>query len=289
MKPPALAARLMQNGILGWANKPDTGHSILVERANGCPARNAQNQVIKGTREPLHPTAPINKQDFFSHLVTPGIELDVPWLYQDSKNNVTVGIGHLTRTVNDALALKQHFEHQHNPGQPVTDQDIRDAFAIVTSPQHTGGFDYTHYEPLTTLRLTGVASFQLVNDDFARIFGELMARSEYSSTDFDTYPTEAKFAIMDMAFTLGARGTAVTFWKFTKAVRHRNWRLVANESSRSEPSAKRNQIVRDLFLTAAKRDAKNGVSFLDPDCRKTRTTSDRSGCVSSDGKKVRFL
>ena len=246
MKAPALAARLMENGILGWANKSQTGHSVLVERANGCPARNAQNQVIRGTREPLHPTAPINKQDFFSHLVTPGIELDVPWLYQDSENNVTVGIGHLVATVDDALALKQHFEHHHNPGQPVTDQDIRDAFAIVTSPQHTGGFRHGYYEHLTTLRLNGVASFQLVNDDFSRILGELMARSEYSQTESETYPTEAKFAIMDMAFTLGARKTAVLFKDFTRAVQNRNWKLAANESNRKQPSALRNQIVRDF-------------------------------------------
>lgn len=270
MKPPAQAVPFIKGGVLGWANVPGTGHSVLVERANGCPARNAQNQVIRGTRQPLHPTAPINKQDFFSHLVSPGIELDVPWLYQDSDNNVTVGIGHLVPTVNDALSLKQHFEHENNPGQPVTDQDIRDAFVVVTSPQHTGGFRHGYYEPLTTLRLTGIASFQLVNDDFSRIFGELMARNEYSQVDFDTYPTEAKFGLMDMAFNLGARGTAETFLKFTKAVRHRNWKLAANESKRDQPSAKRNQIVRDLFLMAAKRDAKNGVFYLDPDCRKTR-------------------
>lgn len=270
MKAPAIAARLMENGMLGWANDPNAAHSVLVERANGCPARDKKNVKISGPKQMPHPTAPINKQDFFNHLISPDVELDVPWLYQDNKGNVTVGIGHLVPTVNDALALKQHFEHLHNPGRPVTDQDIRDAFAIVTSPQHTGGFDHTHYEPLTTLRLNGVASFQLVNDDFARIFGELMARSEYSQTAFETYPTEAKFAIMDMAFTLGARGTAVTFWRFTKAVGHRNWKLAANQSNRTQPSALRNQIVRDLLLTAAKRDAKNGISFLDPDCRKTR-------------------
>lgn len=270
MKPPAQAVPFIKSGVLGWANVPDTGHSVLVERTNGCPARNRQNQVIRGTRQPQHPTAPINKQTFFSHLVSLDVELDVPWLYQDSDNNVTVGIGHLVPTVNDALSLKQHFEHENNPGQPVTDQDIRDAFVVVTSPQHTGGFRHGYYKPLTTLRLTGVASFQLVNDDFSRIFGELMARSEYSQVYFDTYPTEAKFGLMDMAFNLGARGTAETFLKFTKAVRHRNWKLAANESKRDQPSAKRNQIVRDLFLMAAKRDAKNGVFYLDPDCRKTR-------------------
>ncbi len=270
MKPPAQAVPLIKSGILGWANDPNTGHSYLVDRANGCPARDKKIMKISGPKQMPNPTAPINKQAFFSHLVAPGIDLDIPWLYQDSKNNVTVGIGHLTRTVSDALALKIFFEHENKPGQPVTDQDIRDAFAIVTNPQHTGNFTYKYYEPLTTLRLTGVANFQLVNDDFSRIFGELMAHSKYSSTVFDTFPAEAKFAIMDMAFTLGASGVADDFPVFTRAVRHRNWNLAANESNRKQPSALRNQIVRDLLLTAAKRDAKNGLSFLDPDCRKTR-------------------
>ena len=270
MKAPAQAVPLMKSGVLGWANDPNAAHSFLVERANGCPARDKKNVKISGPKQMPHPTAPINKQDFFNHLISPDVERDVPWLYQDSKNNVTVGIGHLLPTMNDALALKQHFEDLHNPGQPVTDQDIRDAFAIVTSPQHTGNFAYTHYEPLTTLRLTGVASFLFFDNDFSRIHGELMAHTKYSSTNFDSYPTEAKFGLMDMAFNLGASGVADDYPLFTRAVRHRNWKLAAIESDRPQLRPRRNQIVRNLFLTAAKRDAKNGISFLDPDCRKTR-------------------
>ncbi len=115
-----------------------------------------------------------------------------------------------------------------------------------------------------------IASFQIVNDDFERIFGELMARSEYSQVEFDTYPTEAKIAIMDMAFNLGARRTAETFKKIHKGRASSKLETgrerIGPATTVCEAKSDRSGSVFD----SGKKGREKGVSFLDPDCRRTR-------------------
>ncbi|HJN04140.1 MAG TPA: hypothetical protein QF665_03385 [Alphaproteobacteria bacterium] len=172
-----------------------------------------------------HPKAHLDRQAFYEHAKSWDIERDVPWMYQDKNHHVTVGIGHKIESAEDAVDLARLFENREERGRPVTREEILEAFAIVSSPEHTGNFDASHYEPLTTLRLKTLESFDLFHDDVDEILRQLMAHEQYSQTKFDTFPPEAKFAIADLAFNMGARRLAIDYPIFTGAVHHRNWAL----------------------------------------------------------------
>jgi hypothetical protein len=95
--------------------------------------------------------------------------------------------------------------------------------------------------------------------DFIRII-----RSSDNFPEFDTYLVAAKMGLLDMVYTLGAKGTREEYPVFTSAVRRRNFKLAAQESYRPTLSAKRNGIVRAWLDDAARKEH----FFIHPTCKK---------------------
>jgi GH24 family phage-related lysozyme (muramidase) len=262
---PPIMKDLIRKGRLGWVDEPFSGHAVLVERGTGCIIRDARNQKITGPKVPFRQTAPLNEQEFLDHARDRDIENDVDWMYQDHKGNVTIGIGHKVATAEDAVVLVAFFEDRDDPATPITDDAIRAAYLAVKQDPHTGKL-FGHFETHTALRLKSLASSEIFHKDVDRILGELAAHSEYSPHKFETFPPDAKFAIMDMAFNMGAAGVAHVYSRFTAAVSRRNWALAATESDRPDLSPKRNQVVRTRLENAARLE----LFFIDPDCRRPK-------------------
>ena len=263
---PGIFKELIRKGALGWVNEPGSGHAVLVERGTGCLIRDGRNQKITGPKTPYRQAGRLDSQAFYDHAKSPAIENDIDWMYQDNEGHVTVSIGHKLPTVEDALEMRDSFEDDNDLSRPITDDEIRAEYALVKEAEPPEDSTHRHFEPLTVLRLKTMASFEIFHDDVDRIFGELTAHSEYSRDKFETFPPDAKFAIMDMAFNMGAAGLTDGYPLFTGAVRNRNWALAAIESDRPTLSPARNREIRERLEKAAKLEP----FFIDPNCRKSK-------------------
>ena len=242
---PKIAEKLVKSGRAGWANDPGQSGAVLVQRGTGCVLQDPKGKVIKRTRPVTHPVTPgINEGAFIQHLKDAGNELFVPYMYKDKKEFVTVGIGHLLKNP-DMAKLIPFVERGTN--KSAHENHIINAFNKVKNSPISGQAGYLKFKPLTNIVISEAEAESLAMKDMLQFIQIL--RSEMNFPEFDTYPETAKMGLLDMAYTLGVKGTRKKFPKFTLAVRHRDWNLSADESDR-DVSFSRNQIVFQWFKQA---------------------------------------
>jgi hypothetical protein len=149
----------------------------------------------------------------------------------------------------------------------------RGSNVAATSQEIKRDFNSVKNSGLTNTRAPGFR--HLTNIDLSEAEAELKAladmkdfiriiRSSDNFPEFDTYPVTAKMGLLDMVYTLGAKGTREEYPVFTSAVRRRNFKLAARESYRPTLSAKRNGIVRAWLDDAARKEH----FFIHPTCKK---------------------
>ena len=248
---PDIALSLVKSGRAGWANDPDTpGVAVLVERGTGCVLLDPKGKFIQRSSPVSHPpTSGINEMAFIQHLRIAGNELYVPYMYKDSKDNVTVGIGHKLNNADMAKALP-FVERGTN--KRAHKNHIINAFNKVKNSSISGQAGHLKFQPLTNIVLSEADAVSTAGDDMDEFIRIL--RHSASFPDFDTYPESAKMGLLDMAYTTGVEGIKNIFVKFTPAVLCRDWQAAANHSNRGELSSLRNQIVRQWFEQAAKQE-----------------------------------
>jgi GH24 family phage-related lysozyme (muramidase) len=256
---PQVYERLVRSGKAGWVNVPGKGTAVLIERGTGCTLVDSRGGLILRSRLMLPSKPAINPGVFLRHLKHPDVENYLPYMYRDSEGNVTVGIGHLLPTASDAKNLN-FFTRA--PNVAAEDLDIERAFNRVKKAPLPFDTVATAFERFSNIRISEAYANTLAldeMDEFQRIL-----RTNAHLPEFETYPIAAKMAILDMAYTLGAKGMREGFPVFTSAVRRRNWKLAAQESHRKQPSAQRNQIVWDWLQQAARKE----FFFIHPTCTK---------------------
>jgi GH24 family phage-related lysozyme (muramidase) len=256
---PQVYERFVRSGRAGWVNVPGKGTAVLVERGTGCTLVDSRGSLILRSRRMLPSKPAINPGVFLRHLKHTDVENYLPYMYRDREGNVTVGIGHLLPTASDAKNLN-FFTRGPNVG--AMDLDIERAFNRVKNAPMPLNTVPTAFQRLTNIRISEAYAETLELDDMDEF--QRILRSKGYFPEFETYPIAAKMAILDMAYTLGAKGLREGFPVFTSAVRRRNWKLAAQESHRKQPSAQRNQIVRDWLQQAAPKD----LFFIHPTCTK---------------------
>ena len=259
LAPDDIAAALIETGRADWVNDPDKPRAVLVERRTGCTIMRAPNAPLSRPKKKTYPRKPpLDRQAFFGHARQ--FEEVIPYMYQDSEGNVTVGIGHL---LPDAAAAKALPFVRGGTNTAATQREIEEAFDAVKGATHLTGKAATEFRPLTTLELPSTEIEELLKSDVDTKLAELKATKEFR--DYETYPPTAKFGLLDMAFTLGVAKTKRIFDDFTAAVRRRDWMLAAHESQRRQPKKERNDQVRAWFLRAAL----DEPFFLRPPCKKS--------------------
>lgn len=176
-------------------------------------------------------------------------EDNIPHMYLDTEGLVTIGIGHVIRTVQDAYKLRFVGEDGKKASQEQIEADFD---SIKKQPK---GHYARNYKRFTKLHLGKEEILVLVNADISEFYRLL----NVNYPGFSTFPSEAKYALFDMGFNLGANGLKVKFPKMNKAVYKKDWITAAKESHRKSPVAEeRNNYVKDLFEAAAKSTKKPG-------------------------------
>ncbi|MEE8188190.1 MAG: hypothetical protein V3T80_03180 [Kiloniellales bacterium] len=255
---PKIVQNLVKSGRAGWANDPGKSGSVLVERYTGCILQDPQGKDIHRNEPVTHPMTPgINEGAFIQHLKDADNELFVPYMYLDKKGYVTVGIGTLLENSQEAEGLP-FVERGTN--KSAHKNHIINAFNKVKN-SGLAGSRHTVFEPLTSIEISEADAIAKAWGD-ARVFIEELKKQDFFR-EFDTFPVTAKMGLLDMIYTLGLPNLLTIFKVFNPTVRRRDWRIAANESSRSTVSASRNQIVRQWFEQAAKQEP----FFIDPACR----------------------
>jgi GH24 family phage-related lysozyme (muramidase) len=118
------------------------------------------------------------------------------YMYLCTKGKVTIGIGNMMPTVEDAKRLP--FVNTSS-GEAATDAEVANAYAAVS--QMAWGMKSTKYKLSPSLEITEDFAFELA---IARLKKEFLPQIRNKFPDFDRYPKSARRFMVDMAYNGGA-------------------------------------------------------------------------------------
>jgi len=238
---------LVRFGQAGWVNDPALQKAVLVERGTGCVLLDSKNKVITAPKLSL-PSKPAMKESvFLRHLKDPDVEDFVPHMYRDSNGHVTVGIGQLLPTANDA---KQLTFTRRGTNIKASAQEVELDFNNVKNAPVSNNSVAAAYLRFTKLEFTERRAEQLAlirMRDFVKLL-----RSTYFP-EFDTYPVLVKMGLLDLAYNRGARGARDNYPEFAAAMDRRNWKWAGVKQRRDRPVDRAN-IVQAWFNQTARKE-----------------------------------
>ena len=228
------------------------GPGSVAASAKGVPLAVGSDKTPQATKDPKvwgDWTPPAGYETLYKLLKQN--EGNIPYMYLDSKNLVTVGIGTYLKTAADAAALI--FYHRKSL-LAATAEEIKTAYAAVAAaaPDKTKfphGKKASAYETTTDLEMTptdigtrwlaDVKSFQALLPSYF--------------TGFASYPADARQALTDIAYQYGASGASkADKGALKKAATDGDWSAAADCTDDLEGSDDRNAARKALFQAAAK-------------------------------------
>lgn len=166
----------------------------------------------------------------------------VEHMYLDTRGYVTVGVGHMMDTAEDAK--KVAFVNAAS-GSPATKKEIEDEYALIKSKPFGSAYPARRFKSFTKLKLTDSTINEVTNKHISSFESEL--KQIYGATEFNTHPENVKLALFDMIFNLGMPKLKNNYPKFNKYIKAKDYKNAANESNRRGIAAERNQYVKDLL------------------------------------------
>ncbi len=184
-----------------------------------------------------------------------GYELDSYWPYLDTTSAITVGKGININQKNVFLALPWKKESRN--GVNATAEEIELGYYALrdhgkSAIDRNGKINILadHQKKWSGLVLPDTERDRLFQKKILEFHKILQSKF----FEFETFPPEAKSALLDMVFNLGQTRFSRYKWPtLFKAVSQRNWKAAAAQSKRNIPNDKtdRNQKTHDSFLKAA--------------------------------------
>ena len=186
-------------------------------------------------------------------------EGNASYMYLDSTDHVTVGIGHLLATVDDAKSLSFIYRKDqpevkvggkgtNKPAAKKGDRADADAIAADYAKVLTKagqGYRAQAFEKLTELDLS--------SDDIDSLFAADIAIFEAKLPglfpDYATYPPSAQLALLDLIYNVG-KGGLQKFIALGTAVKARDWNTASKSCHRKQISEDRNKRTAELFVAA---------------------------------------
>lgn len=169
-------------------------------------------------------------------------ENKIEYMYLDTRGFVTVGVGHMMATAEDA---KKIAFVKAASGSPATKKEIEDEYALIKSKPFGMSYPARKFKPFTKLKLTDATINEITNKHIASFESEL--KQIYGATEFNTHPENVKLALFDMIFNLGMPKLKSGYPKFNKYIKAKDYKNAATESNRKGIAAERNLYVKDLL------------------------------------------
>lgn len=169
-------------------------------------------------------------------------EGSVPWMYLDTRGNVTTAVGHMLASAEEAMS----FDFVCLDESLATHAMIKACFERVHAMNP--GLPAAAYRWHGALELPSNAIDSLLSIDLAG--HESLLRESFSG--YEDFPDEAKLALLDMDFNLGHAKLMREFnGFFCPAVARKDWVTAAAHCHRIGPSQQRNDWTKQMFLKAA--------------------------------------
>ncbi len=242
-----LLKSLVQFRRAGWVNMPGKGTRVLVERGTGCTLVDSRGSLILRSRLMLPSKPAIKESVFLRHLKDPDVENFVPHMYRDTNGNVTVGIGELLRTPDEAKRLT--FTRRGTNIRASAKQIELD-FDNVKTAAVSSNSEAPVYQQFTKLEFTEPRAEARALVRMKEFEGFL--RKPYFP-EFETYPVLVKMGLLDLAYHAGAKGARTTYKDFAAAMDRRNWKQAGVEQRDGRKAARAN-IVQAWFNQAARQE-----------------------------------
>lgn len=164
-------------------------------------------------------------------------EGSIPWMYLDTRGNVTVGVGLMLADA--AAACKLPFVHGSRPA--AESEIVAEFMRIHAMPM---GRPAVFYRREGELELAKEEIDSLLRTVLVGFEGELRAKIR----GYDGFPDSVKLALLDMAYNLGPVGLLKGYPTLIAAIEAGNWTKAAANSFRHGPGAARNQWTRKMLL-----------------------------------------
>jgi GH24 family phage-related lysozyme (muramidase) len=166
----------------------------------------------------------------------------VEHMYLDTKGYVTVGVGHMMSSAEEAK--KVAFVNAAS-GAAATKKEIEDEYTLIKSKPFGTAYPAKRFKSYTKLKLTDSTINEITNKHIASFEGEL--KLIYGATEFKAYPENAKLALFDMIFNLGMSKLKTGYPNFNKYIKANDYKNAALESNRRGVAAERNLYVKKLL------------------------------------------
>lgn len=253
-------------GPLGWRDHADPTLPWLGDLPNcaaGTPARAADGTPVvtgsdlpskaKATKDPAlwkAWTPPAGYAVLYELIVAN--EGNLSYMYLDTKNKVTVGIGCYLPGVEDAKKLR--FYNRDTQAVATAEEIEADYKAVQEAKpdpeKFPKGRPASHYEQFTKLDMTPTDIGERWLADVKTFQKQLPSYFK----DFSSYPSDAKQALTDIAYQYGASGASknAAGGKLKEAAESGDWQAAADLCAKLEGQASRNTKRKQLFEAAAK-------------------------------------
>lgn len=246
--------KLLTASQAGWANDPDRSDSVLVRKDTGIVLLALDGDPVRNPSAITHPATPFPLAAFVNHLASKGVEDNIPHMYLDSRDKITVGVGHLL--VSESAAVTAHAALKftvRRTGKFATIAEVKAEWLTIRSLRgkvsnpRAGSFS-TH----TKLETTRAAALALARKDFSTLTGRVTGGNPYSKSEFESLPANVQMSIADMVFTLGQAGFR-GFSLFIQATKCRDFATAAANSKRKGGPPNRHTIILSWLNGSAQR------------------------------------
>ena len=171
-------------------------------------------------------------------------EKKINHMYQDSRGNVTIGIGHLIRKSGLSL-IKLKLDSINTFAH--SDKKNHDYDAVKNAPR---GKPASYYKQYTNL----VISDNEINRLYESDVYEIERLVKYYFKQYNTYPLGVRRVLLDMGYNKGPKGTSdYRDGKFKKAIEEGNWLAASKLCIRPGIQDDRNAWAKNIFLLLDKK------------------------------------
>lgn len=169
----------------------------------------------------------------------------VPWLYCDVRGYVTIGIGNLVKTANDAAKLP--LVHANSLVEATGMEKFQAWIKVSNSYNHIRPAGAKFYASCSDLRLTQEEITKLVARRLERDF---LPGIKLVCPNFHTFPEAVQKALVDIAYNCGVGGFH-DFRNLIQACNSGDFKRASRACHRKTSRESRNNWTRDLLLSAA--------------------------------------